>query len=51
MIPPQDYEALYSAGVTAVYGPGTSIPTAAKELVHIIEKNLPGGPEMRAKGL
>lgn len=40
VIPPQDYEKLFAAGVTAIYGPGTNIATAAKELVQVIEKNL-----------
>ena len=40
VIPPQDYQFLYDAGVAAVYGPGTNIPIAAIELVELIEKNL-----------
>ena len=43
VIPPQDYEELMSAGVTAVYGPGTNIATAARELVAVIEQNLAAG--------
>lgn len=46
VIPPQDYEDLYSSGVTAIYGPGTNIAVAARELVHVIEKNLTG-PEKK----
>ena len=42
VIPPQDYEELYAAGVTAIYGPGTNIATAAKDLVQVIERNLSG---------
>ena len=49
VIPPQDYEALYSAGVTAVYGPGTNIATAARDLVHVIEKNLSGPDRRKAR--
>lgn len=40
VIPPQDYQDLYSAGVSAVYGPGTNIAVAARDLLSIIEKNL-----------
>lgn len=40
VIPPQDYQDLISAGVTAIYGPGTNIAVAARQLVTIIEENL-----------
>ena len=43
VIPPQDYQFLYDAGVAAVYGTGTNIPIAAVELVGLIEKNLESG--------
>jgi len=36
VIPPQDYEFLYESGVSAVYGPGTNIPSAAAEIVEIV---------------
>ena len=36
VIPPQDHQFLYDAGVTAVYGPGTNIPEAASHLVDLI---------------
>ena len=42
VIPPQDYDALYESGVTAIYGPGTSIPIAASDLLDIVEKTLDG---------
>jgi methylmalonyl-CoA mutase len=38
VIPPQDYEFLSSAGVAAIYGPGTNIPLAAGEILRLIEK-------------
>ena len=44
VIPPQDYQALYESGVQTVYGPGTSIPHAACDLVEAIERHLQGGP-------
>ncbi len=33
VIPPQDYDALYAAGVAAVFGPGTNIPEAARQVL------------------
>ena len=37
-IPPKDYEFLFETGVSAIYGPGTHIPTAAAEVMDIIRK-------------
>jgi methylmalonyl-CoA mutase len=36
VIPPQDYEYLKNQGVAAIYGPGTKIPEAAKEVLRLI---------------
>jgi len=36
VIPAQDYDVLYSAGVAAIYGPGTNIPAAAAEVLELI---------------
>ncbi|MBP1804790.1 methylmalonyl-CoA mutase [Rubellimicrobium aerolatum] len=36
VIPAQDYPALRAAGVSAIFGPGTSIPKAAKEVLDLI---------------
>jgi methylmalonyl-CoA mutase len=36
VIPPQDYEALFQAGVTGVFGPGTVIPVAAQKILHVL---------------
>ena len=33
VIPPQDYDFLLEAGVSAIYGPGTNIPSAAHEIL------------------
>jgi len=33
VIPPEDYEPLFAAGATAVFGPGTNIPEAAGDLI------------------
>ena len=36
VIPPQDYDFLYKAGVGAIFGPGTKLPIAALEVVNLI---------------
>ncbi|MBT8094167.1 MAG: hypothetical protein KJP08_05095, partial [Gammaproteobacteria bacterium] len=42
VIPPQDYDALFDAGVCAIYGPGTNIVAAAREVLEKInEKRTP----------
>ncbi len=38
VIPPQDYEALTTAGVAASSGPGTNIPLAASEILGLIRR-------------
>jgi len=38
VIPPQDYEFLMQAGVSAIFGPGTNIPHSASEILKLIEK-------------
>ncbi|MEW5726457.1 MAG: methylmalonyl-CoA mutase [Pseudomonadota bacterium] len=38
VIPQQDYDYLYKAGVAAVYGPGTNIPKAAAEILELLKK-------------
>ena len=38
VIPAQDYDFLYSAGVKGVYGPGTPIPASAKDVLEQIKK-------------
>ncbi len=37
VIPSQDYQSLKDAGVKAIFGPGTKIPVAAKEVLQIID--------------
>ena len=37
-IPAKDYDFLFKTGVSAIYGPGTHIPTAAAEVMDIIRK-------------
>ncbi|MBW6416684.1 methylmalonyl-CoA mutase [Celeribacter sp. PS-C1] len=36
VIPQQDYEFLYNAGVKAIFGPGTNIPAAARQILDLI---------------
>jgi methylmalonyl-CoA mutase len=36
VIPPQDYEFLYKAGASAIFGPGTKLPIAALEVINLI---------------
>lgn len=38
VVPEQDYEFLRAQGVAAIFGPGTHIPTSAKELLGILDK-------------
>ena len=38
VIPQQDYDFLYKAGVKAIFGPGTNIPEAAKDILKIIRE-------------
>jgi len=43
VIPKKDYDFLHDAGVTAVFGPGTVIPKAAKQILEILIKNYSNG--------
>lgn len=36
VIPPQDYSFLYDAGVAAIFGPGTSVAAAARQILVIL---------------
>jgi methylmalonyl-CoA mutase len=38
VIPQQDYEFLKSAGVSAIFGPGTNIPDAARDILGLIRQ-------------
>ena len=38
VIPPQDYDTLFEAGVAAIYGPGTNIVAAAREVLDKISE-------------
>jgi methylmalonyl-CoA mutase len=36
IIPPQDYQYLFNAGVAAIFGPGTSVSKAARQILEIL---------------
>jgi methylmalonyl-CoA mutase len=38
VIPAQDYQFLYDAGVAAIFGPGTSVSKAAKQILEILQE-------------
>jgi len=40
VIPPSDYEFLYTNGASAIFGPGTKIPVAALDVINLIHKNI-----------
>ncbi|PXA85031.1 methylmalonyl-CoA mutase [Nostoc sp. 3335mG] len=41
VIPAQDYQALYDAGVSAIFGPGTNLADAAAEVLKLLGHNMP----------
>lgn len=38
VIPPQDYQFLYDTGVAAIFGPGTSVSKAARQILELLLK-------------
>ena len=44
VVPRQDYEMLYEAGVKGIYGPGTPIPASAKDVLEQIRATLARPP-------
>jgi methylmalonyl-CoA mutase len=36
IIPPKDYDSLYEQGVAAIFGPGTAVPKACREVLSVI---------------
>ena len=38
VIPPQDYDEMYAAGVAGIYGPGTNILEAAKDVLNKVKE-------------
>jgi methylmalonyl-CoA mutase len=43
IIPPRDYAALRAAGVAAIFGPGTPVTKAAREVLDVIRARTRGG--------
>jgi len=41
VIPAQDYQALFDAGVAAIYGPGTNVVESAADLLRLLGHNMP----------
>ena len=41
VIPAQDYQALYDAGVQAIFGPGTNLIKAAEDVLRLLGHNMP----------
>lgn len=48
VIPPQDYDALYKAGVAAIFGPGTRLPDCANLTLDKLEERLSSQKKQRA---
>jgi methylmalonyl-CoA mutase len=36
VIPPQDYDTLFKAGVAAIFGPGTPVSTSAIKMMELL---------------
>ncbi|MBA1158122.1 methylmalonyl-CoA mutase [Microvirga mediterraneensis] len=49
VIPPQDFDALYQAGASAIFPPGTVIADAAVNLIGDLNKRLGYGPKQAAE--
>jgi methylmalonyl-CoA mutase len=49
VIPPQDFEALYKAGASAIFPPGTVIADAAVKLLHELNRRLGYEPRQAAE--
>ena len=45
VIPAQDYDFLLSHGASAVFGPGTVIPTAARKVMALLQERFSNGAE------
>jgi methylmalonyl-CoA mutase len=49
VIPPQDFDALYQAGASAIFPPGTVIADAAVNMIGDLNKRLGYGPKQAAE--
>jgi len=47
VIPPGDYDGLYAAGVTGVFGPGTVIAEAAQQLLRVLLDEVESSPDLQ----
>lgn len=47
VIPPGDYDDLYAAGVTGVFGPGTVIAEAAQQLLRVLLDEVEPSPDLQ----
>ncbi|NBB87794.1 MAG: hypothetical protein GVY12_16420, partial [Bacteroidetes bacterium] len=45
--PPGDYDDLYAAGVTGVFGPGTVIAEAAQQLLRVLLDEVEPRPDLQ----
>jgi methylmalonyl-CoA mutase len=48
IIPPKDYDKLRAAGVKAIFGPGTKVPVAARQVLDLIQELASGGGDSTA---
>jgi len=44
VVPQQDYQFLFNAGVKGIYGPGTPVPASAKDVLEQIKAHLKRRP-------
>jgi methylmalonyl-CoA mutase len=49
VIPPQDFDAVYKAGASAIFPPGTVIAEAAENLLRDLNGRLGYGPKAAAE--
>ena len=40
VIPPKDYDFLYDVGVSQIFGPGTRLPLAVKDMISELDKRM-----------
>eukprot|EP00095_Tigriopus_kingsejongensis_P009809 snap_masked-scaffold239_size242058-processed-gene-0.6 protein:Tk09809 transcript:snap_masked-scaffold239_size242058-processed-gene-0.6-mRNA-1 annotation:"hypothetical protein DAPPUDRAFT_311841" len=48
VIPPQDYDFLFKAGASAIFGPGTKLPVAALQVLNVITEHLEEGKKAQS---
>jgi len=45
VIPQKDYDFLYEAGVSQIFGPGTKLPVAVKDMIEVLDERLTASDE------